>query len=203
MIDFFYSIIAYFFKNPIEFWGFITSVICVWLNTRENVWGWFFAIIAAALYFKFFYDIRLYGDMLLQVFFIGVSIYGWYEWMYGSAEHNRLKISHFPLHLLPNLIVVAVILNAGIIGLLYWMRSDLVLIDAFLTMMSLIAQWMMARKYLENWWVWIVADVMYVGLYAYKEAYLTSFLYFIFLGLATLGYFSWKNIYSQSFKTVE
>jgi nicotinamide mononucleotide transporter len=80
--------------------------------------------------------------------------------------------------------------------LLKWLNGDIVYIDASTTTISLIAQWMMARKYIENWLVWIFVDLLYVGVYLYKGVYLTSFLYFIFLFLATLGYLKWKKTLS-------
>jgi nicotinamide mononucleotide transporter len=191
------SAYQYFSANPIEFWGFVTSVLCVWLNTRENIWGWAFAIVAAGLYCKVFYDIRLYGDMLLQIVFAIMSAYGWYAWLYGGEQKTALIITKTPTVLYQPILLVFLGGFTGIVCLLYSLNSDLIWIDAFLTALSLLAQWMMTRKYLENWLIWTVANVLYVGVYFYKGVYLTAFLYIIFLFLAVSGYWSWNKKMTQ------
>lgn len=191
--EIFNSVSAYFSKNPYELWGFITSVICVWLNVKESVWGWFFAIIAAGFYCKVFYDINLIGDLILQIIFIVLSIYGTYAWLYGGKEHEGLAISNTPTRLILPLFFVLGLSILGIAKVLKSLNGDIIYIDASTTAISLIAQWMMARKYIEHWIVWIFVDVVYVGVYIYKEVYLTAFLYVIFLLLATIGYLKWKE----------
>jgi nicotinamide mononucleotide transporter len=186
-------ILDYFYKNPFEFWGFITSVICVYLNTRENVWGWFFAIIAAAFYIKVFYDVRLFGDLYLQIFFIIVSLYGWYEWLFGGENRTQLHIQRISTKIIGQLVFIFLISFPLMGWFLSIMKSNLPYLDAATTTISLIAQWLMARKYLENWLVWIFVNIIYVGMYYYNQIYLTSFLYVIFLGLATMGYFNWRK----------
>ncbi len=191
--EIFNSVSAYFSKNPYELWGFITSVICVWLNVKESVWGWFFAIIAAGFYCKVFYDINLIGDLILQIIFIVLSIYGTYAWLYGGKEHEGLAITNTPTRLILPLFFVLGLSILGIAKVLKSLNGDIIYIDASTTAISLIAQWMMARKYIEHWIVWIFVDVVYVGVYIYKEVYLTAFLYVIFLLLATIGYLKWKE----------
>ncbi len=186
-------IINYIINNPYEVLGFITSVICVWLNAKENIWGWFFAIIAAGMYCKVFYDINLVGDLILQVIFIVLSVYGLYTWRYGGKAQTQLTINQLPKYLILPLLGIFGISLVLVAQLLKWLNGDIVYVDAATTTISLIAQWMMARKYIENWLVWIFVDVLYVGVYLYKEVYLTAFLYFIFLFLATMGYLAWKK----------
>jgi nicotinamide mononucleotide transporter len=198
-MDFLYPFnvtIAYFLQNPYEFWGFITSVICVWLNVKENIWGWVFAIVAAGFYCKVFYDINLMGDLILQIIFIILSIYGIYAWLYGGTQSQSLSVSKLPHRLIFPLLLIFGVAMYAVAQLLKWLNGDIVYIDASTTTISLIAQWMMARKYIENWLVWIFVDLLYVGVYLYKGVYLTSFLYFIFLFLATLGYLKWKKTLS-------
>ncbi len=186
-------IIEYIYNNLYEVLGFITSVICVWLNAKENIWGWFFAIIAASMYCKVFYDINLVGDLLLQVIFIVLSVYGLYAWRYGGKAQTQLAIHRLPYYFILPLLGIFGISLVLVAQLLKWLNGDIVYVDAATTTISLIAQWMMARKYIENWLVWIFVDVIYVGVYLYKEVYLTAFLYVIFLLLATMGYLEWKK----------
>ncbi len=176
-----------------ELLGFVSTLICVWLNKMENIWGWFFGILASAFYFIVFYNIQLYGDMILQVIFIVISFYGWYQWLYGGRENTEITISNFPKKHIVYLLIVFAVAVSGLVYFLRFLNSDIVYLDAITTVVSLIAQWMMAKKYLENWLLWIFANLIYIGMYFYKEIYLTSFLYFILVILAIWGYYSWKK----------
>lgn len=196
-MDYLYYILNYFYESPYEFWGFLTSVICVWLSAKENIWGWTFAIIASAFSFKVFWDVNLPGDAFLQIFFIGASIYGIYEWKYGGKEHSTRQVSKMPFSIYLILLGVFVLSWLGVRYALSLLQGDIVEIDAATTALSLIGQWMMAKKYLETWILWIAVDSLYVGVYIYKEVYLYALLYFIFLFLATQGYIYWRRSYQQ------
>lgn len=185
-----------FATTPLEILGFLTGAVCVYLNTQQNVWGWFFGIINAILYALVFLQVRLYADMGLQGYYFVTSIYGWYMWLHGGKDHQALPVSHTPRHLYP-LFLGIFILATGLWGYLLNRYTDASLsyVDSALTAASLLGQWMMARKYLENWLVWIVADACYVGLYIYKDLHLTALLYAVFLGLAVLGYLQWQRAF--------
>jgi nicotinamide mononucleotide transporter len=188
-------IITYFLNNPYEFWGFFTTMICVWLNTRENIWGWFFAIIAAIFSIKVFYEAGLYGDLGLQVVFILISIYGWYEWKYGNKQQKPLAISLISRQLGFWLLILGLIAAPVLGWFLQSLAGKLPYLNAATTTLSLIAQWLMARKYLENWLVWVFVNLFLIGVYYYSSLYIYSFLYLILLGLAVLGFFSWRSQY--------
>lgn len=183
----------------LEILGFVTGAICVWLNTRQNVWGWIFAIINAVLYGAVFWQAKLYADVTLQVYFFVTSIYGIYMWLYGSDNHKPIAVSLSPprLYLVFTIIFILMTFLWGYL-LNNYTDASLGYPDSALTVMSLIGQWMLARKYLENWLLWIVADLGYIGLFSYKGLYLTSILYFIFFLLAIIGYFTWKKDYQKS-----
>ena len=186
--------IAVFITTPLEILGFITGAICVYLNTQQNVWGWFFGIVNAVLYTFVFLDARLYADMSLQGYYFFTSIYGWWMWLYGGKNHQALPVSRTPAKLYGLFIGLFVVATASWGFLLNrYTDASLSYLDSALTAASLLGQWMMARKYLENWLVWIVADVCYVGMYLYKELHLTALLYAIFLGLAVVGYLQWRK----------
>lgn len=180
--------------TPLEILGFLTGAICVYLNTRQNVLGWFFGIINAVLYAAVFWQVRLYADMGLQGYYFFTSIYGWWMWMYGGKSHDGVRVTNTPvkLYTIFSVIFVVVTLSWGFL-LGRFTDASLTYADSALTIASLIAQWMMARKYLENWIIWIVADACYVVMYFYKDLHLTAILYFIFLLLAIMGYVQWKR----------
>ncbi len=182
-----------FFIANLEWLGVLTGFVCVWLNVRQHIAGWFFAIVSAGIYIKVFYDIRLLGEMYLQVFFIFSSLYGWWQWRFGKKGSSVLHISYLPERYWYALLACAV-LGTGLLGRwLLGQGGDLAYIDAALVSTSLVATWMLARKYLENWLLWIAADLAYIFMYLYKGAYPTALLYTLYLGLAYKGYRHWQK----------
>ncbi|MHC2990675.1 aminotransferase [Pontibacter sp. HJ8] len=178
----------------VELTGVITGIIGVWLAARQNIWTWPVSIIGVAAYVFVFYDARLYADMGLNAFYVITSVFGWYEWLYGGKGHGERQVSQIGRRELIVLLLLAVAFTFGLGFFLdNYTNADLSYTDSATTAVSLMAYWMMAKKQLENWIVWVVVDVVYVGVYIYKELYLTTFLYVVFLVLAIMGYFEWKR----------
>lgn len=181
--------------NYVEVAAVVASFLCVWLYTRQNVWSWPTAIVAAALYLFVFFQARFYAQLVLQGVYIVISIYGWYQWLYGGAEQGALKVSRVTR---TTALVLTGIVGGGMAAMMYVLTTytndaAVPFWDALTTAMSLAAQWMLAKKILENWLVWIVADVIYVGMFIYQELYPTALLYAGFLILATHGFFAWRT----------
>lgn len=170
------------------------GIVSVWLSVKENIWSWPTAIVNVSLYFVIFYHQKLYADMGLQVFYAAISAYGWYHWLFGGAQHSRLQVSRTPRPLWLLLPVLWVVASLGL-GTLLDRTTDAALpyMDSALTSGSLIAQWMMTRKYVGNWSVWILLDVAYVGVFINRGLYLTAFLYAVFLVLAAKGRLEWRR----------
>jgi nicotinamide mononucleotide transporter len=170
------------------------GVVSVWLSTRQIIWSWPTAIVNVGLYAIVFFQSRLYADMGLQVIYLLLSMYGWYEWLYGGEQRTALKVSRAS----PRLLVMLLALN-----LVAWLSlataldryTDAVLpwLDSLLTTTSLVAQWMMTRKILENWAIWIAVDIVYVPMFVSRGLYPTAVLYGIFLVLAIMGYRDWRR----------
>jgi len=177
----------------IEFFGVIFNLLGVWLTIKKSKFCFPVGIIGVALYVIYYFQIKLYADTLLQVFYIGLLAYGWIQWNKTGDENNFVVTTVTPQQWL--LLFFICIGSTLLIGTVFHVFTDAALpyLDALLTSMSLIAQWLVARKKLENWIVWIVADVIYVGLFIYKESYPTAVLYFIFILLAIAGYYNWKK----------
>ena len=172
----------------------IAGAVSVFLSTRQNIWSWPTAILNVSLYTVIFFRSGLYSDMGLQVVYLALSIYGWYQWLHGGEGHTPLKVSR----------ASARVWTASLVfGVLFWVALwqftarlpgvSLPWMDSGLTTLSLIAQWMMTRKILENWVLWILADLVYVPMYVYKELYVTAGLYTVFLALAVLGLVGWRR----------
>ena len=178
----------------IEWIAAIAGAVSVYLSAREKIWSWPTAIVNVVLYIFVFYESGLYSDMGLQVVYLVLSIYGWYEWLHGGANRSALRVSRASAR--------AWIVSAAV-GVVFWLalsRYTSTLsgvafphLDAGLTTLSLVAQWMMTRKILENWILWIIADIVYVPMYTYKHLYVTAGLYTVFLVLAIMGLVEWRR----------
>lgn len=179
--------------SPLEIVGFAFGVVSVWLMTRENVWAWPVGLVNLVAYVEVFRQVRLYADMGLQVVYIGLCLYGWYHWRRGGDEHAALPVGRAPRIALSLSLTLG---GAGFfsLGVLLHVLTDAALpfLDAALSSFSLVAQWLQARKWLENWHVWIAVDALYVGLYVFKQLYLTALLYAVFLALAVVGLRAWR-----------
>jgi nicotinamide mononucleotide transporter len=166
----------------------------VWLAARESLLNFPVAIVSCLLYILIYYQKALYADSGLQVMFIALSAYGWYEWLYGGRNQTPLAIAHTT--------AAEWGLGAGFIaaftaGFGYYLAhhtdSSFPYLDSFTTGTSLVAQFLLMRKRLENWWLWLLVDVIYVPVLWVKELYPTSLLYALYLGLAAYGYWQWRQ----------
>lgn len=187
-------VVAYLAANPLEMVAAAFGIISVWLSTREHIASWPTALVNVALYFVVFQRARLYADMGLQAIYFGLSLYGWYEWKYGGAGRTELPVSRTTRRQAFVLVPLGLAGSAAL-GLVLMRSTDAALpwLDSALAVTSLLAQWMMTRKLLENWLVWIVADVAYVAMFLSKALYVTAGLYFVFLLLAIKGWVDWRR----------
>lgn len=171
------------------------ALAMVFCNIREIHWGWPLAVASSLLYFVIFRDSKLYGEAWLQVFFALVALWGWFQWLRGHrADGSALR----PARLSPR----GVALTVGATALL-WAGTGLLLKnvtdtdvpwwDAFPTALSVVGQFLLARKFIENWLAWIVVNTVSVGLFAYKGLWLTVGLYAVFIVLSIVGWRAWKS----------
>ena len=186
------------FMSPIELFAVIFGIISVYLSVKQNIWSWPTAIVNVTLYIVVFYESRLYADMGLQVVYIVLSCYGWYQWLYGGANRTELPVTRATRRSAVVLPAIGLV-SMAILGTLLHRTTNAALpyLDSTTTATSLIAQWMMTRKILENWLVWVAVDVVYIGMFIYKNLYLTAGLYAVFLVLAAMGYRDWRRDYAR------
>ena len=179
--------------DPIEIAAAAFGIASVFLSARQNVWNWPLGIINVALYIIVFYEAKLYADMGLQVVYVVLAAYGWWHWLHGGANRGTLPVSRVSTR---EIILLAIAFVAGTAALSTLLArttdASLPLADSALTAASLVAQYMMTRKYVECWLVWIVADVAYVALFIYKELLPTAGLYLVFTVLAVMGWRQWR-----------
>lgn len=187
-------VIAWLFDNYIELLASVLGILYVILAIRQNIWCWMAGIINVVLYIFIFLNARLYGDMALQVFYLLMSIYGWYSWKFSKSKNKEvLVVTQLTQNSGFLLLVILTILSVGFGYLLSFTNSDIPYWDGLTTALGLIATWMIARKIIENWLVWIFTDLLCVGIYYYKELYPTAIFYLIMAILAVVAYYKWKK----------
>lgn len=175
------------------------GIISVYLSVRQNIWSWPTAIVNVGLYIFVFYRSRLYADTGLQVVYVVLNCYGWYNWLHGGKNRTGLAVSRTPVRV-ALILIVGVAASTLAVGSLLDRRTDAALpwLDALTTSTSLAAQWMMTRKLLENWLVWVAVDVVYIGMYIDRSLHVTAVLYFVFLVLSASGYRQWRQSFSST-----
>ena len=175
------------------------GLISVWLNVREDWRGWPVGAVMVALYFAVFARVKLYADAGLQVIYFVLQFYGWYEWVRGGEDKSGLTVSRTPKRVLVSCIVTGTV-GTVVLGTALGRYTDQALPywDSGITAFSLVAQWMLARKYLENWLLWAAIDVIAVGVYWTKQLLPTAVLYAIFLVLCLQGYQRWRMTLVQA-----
>jgi nicotinamide mononucleotide transporter len=186
------SALAWWRFSLTESLGFVTGGVCVWLAVREHVATWPIGLANNVVFFVLFWQGRLFADATLQIVYFGLGIYGWWSWLYGGAERTELHITRATRR--------EWLALAALVPLSTWaLREVLVAVqgaapfwDATTTVLSLAAQFLMCRKRLEHWLLWITADVIYVPLYFSRELALTAILYGVFLLMCLVGWREWQ-----------
>jgi nicotinamide mononucleotide transporter len=177
----------------LEVVAFVLSIAMVVCNIRVNVIGWPLAIASSLLYVLLFWNSRLYGDASLQLFFAAVAAWGWWQWLRGTDEEGHaLRVRNLGGHgRIWVLVAIAIAWPATALFLSRLTDTDVPWWDAFPTATSVVGQWLLGRKYVENWPTWIAVDVVGAALFAYKGLWLTTLLYLVFVAMAFVGWRSW------------
>ena len=180
--------------TELEIIAAIIGIASVYLSTRQNVWSWPTGLVNVVLYSWIFWNARLYADAGLQVVYALFSVYGWHQWLYGGSGRVPLPVSRAGWRLWTWLapLTVAVAVISGVFFRRYT-DNPAPFADSALTAASLAAQWLLTRKVLENWLIWIAADVAYVVLFLQRGLHATAVQYLVFLALAIKGYADWRR----------
>jgi nicotinamide mononucleotide transporter len=179
----------------LEIIAFVLALGTVALNIRVNPLAWPLAIVSSLLYGLLFWDSRLYGDAGLQVFFAVVAVWGWWQWLRGTdAQGHSLTVRRLPRR---GRWPLALLTLAAwpLLGLFLrrFTDTDVPWWDAFPTAGSVAGQWLLGRKYIENWPVWIAVNLVGIGLFAYKGLWLTVLLYAMLTAMAVAGWRAWQR----------
>ncbi len=186
---------AAFFRDPVEVTGAVLSASSIFLLMRQNVWGWPIGIVATSLYIPVYYRAELYADMgLYALIFLPGLIYGWVVWGRGGADGGLFPVQRAPAHYLTLLLCGAGVVTVALgYSLDRWTGQSLAYWDSYTTAFAIAGQLMQARKWIENWLLWIIVDAVAAGVYLVKGLYPTMVLYVLFLALAVKGYAEWKR----------
>jgi nicotinamide mononucleotide transporter len=180
-------------QTLLEIIGVVTGLLCVYLAAKNIIWNWPFAIVSVVIYLFIFWDARLFADMGLQVYFLAVNIYGWYYWSQKPVTEEKVPIVRITQKEII-MATVAVIVFTFILGsLLQYTSASFPYLDSFCAACSVVAQILMARKVVENWLIWVFVDIIYVGVYLFKDLHLTAVMYAIYVAIAIMGYVDWKR----------
>lgn len=186
--------------TELEIIATITGIASVALQAKEKVIAWPFAIVSVSILAYIFFFEKLYSDLGLHIIYIILNIYGWIVW---TQKRDTETVT--PTKLLSNngLIYSAIttIIGCGILGCLMstFTDADLPFFDAFTTSGSLVAQYLLAKKYLQNWWLWIIVDLVAIPLYLYKGLWIIAGLFAVYLVICIWGYISWNKRYQGEY----
>lgn len=180
--------------NWIELLAAILSAWGVWLTTRRRPLCWPIGLISVLIYAWVFVSVRLYSDALLQGVFASIIVYGWWRWQHNLGDDGRVRIARLGVPTAAASLVVGG-LAAIALGAFMHHQTNAALpwLDATLACFSMVAQWWQARRHIAAWWLWIAVDVVYIGMYAHKDLWITSVLYGGFLVLAVIGLRAWRQ----------
>lgn len=197
MLDFFLGMVG---SRPIEWIAVALGILNVSLIIRRSIWNYPFGLLMVTLYFFIFWEYRLYSDALLQIYFFAMQFYGLYVWLNGRAPDGRIEVAPLPLQTLAVYLAVTTAVWLGVANLMatytdaaapYW--------DASIAALSITAQFLMSRRHLESWYLWIAVDILAIGLFYSRGLQPTAALYMVFLVLATMGLFQWRRAVRQGF----
>jgi nicotinamide mononucleotide transporter len=192
-------------NNYIEVFGAITGIIYVFLEIRQNIWLWPLGIVTSAVYIWIFFTTKFYADMSLQVYYLAISILGWYWWTRGGrgegergSKGDELTVTHISIRI--GMILLAVFIMLFIATwyvLLELTDSPVPAWDSFITSLSIVATWLLARKIYEHWYLWIVVNSVSAVIFFARGLYPTVILYIIYGLMSFAGLVAWKKAGSR------
>ena len=176
----------------------ILGLFYIWLEYRASIWLWLFGIVMPALDIYLYWSHGLYGDAGMACYYTVAALYGFAVWKFGrkkSQTTDVMPITHMPLRLyLPTTVFFLLAWGATYYVLITWTNSTVPMLDSFTNALSFVGLWALARKYIEQWWFWILVDMVCCVLYVQKGIPFKAGLYGLYVVIAIAGYFKWKQI---------
>lgn len=191
----------YLITNWIDVLGMVLGFVYIFLEFRENMWMWVVGCVMPVIYFFVLWEKGIYGDCAMEVYAFVAGLYGLYMWLAGRPKTGgQLPITRTPRRTWCVLLPLTVLLWALLAFILKHTDSTVAYVDAVSTALYLVALWMLARKYIEQWWAWFFCDAISTGLYIFKGIYGRALLYGVYTALAIYGYYVWKRKMTDEYK---
>ena len=190
----------WFVENWIEIVAVVTGLAYIFLSIKQKISCWIFGIISSGLYLFVFFNSKIYADMALQAYYVIMGVYGWVHWARADSFDDKKELPVLSLNRREKWIALAVTLVLFVAiaqFLIHFTDSTVPWIDAFTTSLSFTATWMLTRKIIEHWLIWIVVNFVSIGLYFYRGLYVTIILFVILTIMAIVGYFDWKKEWNR------
>ena len=182
-------------KLLLQIVGTLLGLLYLWLEYKANIWVWIVGAIMPMVHGMLYLQSGIYADAVMQLYYVAAGIYGLFVWLRGEKRsEKRVDIQHTPKKWIFSLVAVYVVLHISLYFLLTeFTDSRVPLFDSMSTALSIVAMWMLSRKLVEQWLVWLVVDMISVGLYLYKGIPITAMLYMLYCALAVAGYMRWRK----------
>lgn len=187
-------------KLILQIVGIALGLLYLWLEYKANIWLWVVGMLMPCVHCILYCKSGLYADSAMQAYYIVAGLYGLGVWLAGRKRTEKpLKIANIPVRLVVPLVLIYTVLHAAIYFVLVrFTDSSVPFWDAMTTAMSMVAMWLLSRKYIEQWLVWLVVDAVTVVLYIYKGIPFTAGLYMLYTSLAVVGYLRWRKMMGET-----
>ena len=176
----------------------VLGVAYLLLAMRESLWCWYAAFVSTAIFLFIFWQVNLFMESALQIYYLAMAVFGWWQWQQGSRASGQLEISRWSrrqhFYAIGSVLLISLI-SGGLLA--QYTDAALPFLDSFTTWGSVVTTWMVARKVLENWLYWLVIDGISIFLYLDRSLYLTALLFMAYLVIAVFGYRTWLRHYRQ------
>lgn len=189
----------------VEILGVIIGFIYLWLEYKASIYLWLTSIIMPAIYLFVYFDAGLYADVAINIYYLIIGVYGWMSWRYGISRKNGtekydLKISHTSRRQWLRLLIAYIVIHFAIsFTLINFTDTDVPWFNGLTSTLSIIGMWMLAKKLIEQWFVWFVVDILSAVLYFYKGLEPTAILYSVYAIVAILGYKKWNKLLQKQY----
>lgn len=190
------NILTWLLSNKIELLGAVLGLFYIFFSIRQHLLTWPIGLLTSIFYIVIFFQSGFYADMGLQVYYVVISIYGWYFWLKGkrTSENEKIPVKTVRKVLWMKILGITFLIFFFILFILKnYTNSTVPIMDSLTTAFSISATWMLARKYIEHWIIWIFVDIVSAGLYIYKDLWPTVILFLVYTVMAYLGYIEWKK----------
>jgi nicotinamide mononucleotide transporter len=195
-------IFGWLLSNKIELLGAILGIVYILFSIRQSILTWPTGLLTSVLYTVVFSQSKFYADMGLQLYYVVISIYGWYFWLKGSKQKKSksIPVRKLTAKLWILLSIATIIIYIILVFILInFTDSDVPYMDSLTTALSIVATWMLAKKYIEQWLIWIFVDAVSAGLYVYKNLWPTVILFIVYTAMAVLGYLEWQKDFKRKY----